>query len=82
MKQSEQEVEKAKTQANKGRGNRLRKSRNRVIHLLAELCYFPIKAIYNTLKEYQHSRINADLWLNDLKINYKNYYNENLHIEI
>ena len=41
-----------------------------------------IKAIYNTLKEYQHSRINADLWLNDLKINYKNYYNENLHIEI
>lgn len=39
-----------------------------------------IKAIYDTLKEYRHSRIDADKWLNDLKINYKDYYHENLKI--
>ena len=39
-----------------------------------------IKAIYNTLKEYQHSRINADEWLSDLKMNYKKYYNKALDV--
>ena len=39
-----------------------------------------IKAIYNTLKEYQHSRINADEWLSDLKKNYKKYYNKALDV--
>lgn len=39
-----------------------------------------IKAIYNTLKEYQHSRINADEWLSDLKTNYKKYYDKDLYV--
>lgn len=39
-----------------------------------------IKAMYLTLKEYEHSRINADEWLEDLKSNYKKYYNRSLNI--
>ena len=39
-----------------------------------------IIAIYNTLKEYKHSRIDADEWLVDLKANYKKFYGKQLKI--
>lgn len=39
-----------------------------------------IKAIYDTLKEYEHSRIDANEWLSDVKTNYKKYYNKSLNI--
>ena len=39
-----------------------------------------IRAIYDTLKEYTHSRINADEWLLDLRNSYKEFYNEDLNI--
>lgn len=51
-----------------------------VLDLIQQILNLIIKAIYDTLKQYKHSQINADKWLSELKTNYREYYSENLEI--